>query len=87
MHNVIRPQLAEFSEKLENIRQHDVDVVEEGIERKEEEVEEFNAKQKMYRKQTTDAQENVNRQLVEVAKLQAVSAVIFTVRLFVVKNA
>ncbi|KAI9997242.1 hypothetical protein PInf_000682 [Phytophthora infestans] len=71
MHDTIRPQLAEFSEKLDKIRQHDTDVVEEMIEKKEEQVEEFNAKHKMYQKQTVDAQEDVNRQLVEVAKLQS----------------
>ncbi|ETN22757.1 hypothetical protein, variant 2 [Phytophthora nicotianae INRA-310] len=71
MQNTIRPQLAEFSAKLDKIRQHDTDVVEEMIEKKEEEVEEFNAKQKMYQKQTVEAQENVNKQLVEVAKLQS----------------
>ncbi|KAG3019594.1 hypothetical protein PC121_g4736 [Phytophthora cactorum] len=71
MHDTIRPQLAEFSVKLDKIRQHDTNVVDEMIEKKEEEVEEFNAKHKMYQKQTVDAQEDVNRQLVEVAKLQA----------------
>ncbi|KAL4175828.1 hypothetical protein KRP22_000787 [Phytophthora ramorum] len=71
MHDVIRPQLADFSEKLDKIRQHDVDIVEEEIEKKEEECEQFNAKQKMYQKETMDTQEDVNRQLVEVAKLQA----------------
>ncbi|KAG3117475.1 hypothetical protein PI124_g4246 [Phytophthora idaei] len=71
MHDTIRPQLAEFSAKLDKIRQHDTNVVDEMIEKKEEEVEEFNAKHKMYQKQTVDAQEDVNRQLVEVAKLQA----------------
>ncbi|KAE9030979.1 hypothetical protein PR003_g9965 [Phytophthora rubi] len=71
MQNVIRPQLAEFSEKLDKIRQHDVDVVEEEIQKKEEEVEEFNAKQKMYQKQTMVVQEDVNRKLVEGAKVHA----------------
>ncbi|KAG7394503.1 hypothetical protein PHYBOEH_005082 [Phytophthora boehmeriae] len=71
MHEMIRPQLVEYSEKLEKIRQHDVDVVEESIQKKEEECEEFNAKHKMYQKQTTTAQEEVKRQLVEVAKLHA----------------
>ncbi|KAG7385312.1 hypothetical protein PHYPSEUDO_001614 [Phytophthora pseudosyringae] len=71
MQDAIRPQLAEFSDKLNKIRQHDADVVEEKIEKKEEQVEEFNAKQKMYQKQTMDTQEDVNRQLVEAAKLQA----------------
>ncbi|KAF1783552.1 P-loop containing nucleoside triphosphate hydrolase [Phytophthora cactorum] len=71
MHDTIRLQLAEFSAKLDKIRQHDTNVVDEMIEKKEEEVEEFNAKHKMYQKQTVDAQEDVNRQLVEVAKLQA----------------
>eukprot|EP00644_Phytophthora_capsici_P004362 jgi/Phyca11/7195/fgenesh1_pm.PHYCAscaffold_17_\ len=71
MHNTIRPQMAELSEKLDKIRQHDADVVEEMIEKKEEEVEEFNSKHRMYQKKATNAQEDVNRQLVEVAKLQA----------------
>ncbi|KAJ8556669.1 hypothetical protein ON010_g9296 [Phytophthora cinnamomi] len=71
MHNVIRPQLAEFSEKLDKVRQHDVDVVEEAIGKKEEEVELFNAKQKIYQKETMDVQEDVNRQLVEGAKVHA----------------
>lgn len=74
MHNVIRPQLAEFSEKLDKIRQHDENVVEEEIQKKEEEVEIFNAKQKMYQRETMDVQEDVNRQLVEGAKVHAVSA-------------
>ncbi|KAF4323444.1 hypothetical protein BBO99_00000023 [Phytophthora kernoviae] len=72
MHEVIRPQLAEFSEKLERIRQHDVDVVEEAIQKKEEKCEEFNAKHNMYQKETMTAQEEVKRQLVEVAKLHTV---------------
>ncbi|EGZ23816.1 hypothetical protein PHYSODRAFT_478442 [Phytophthora sojae] len=71
MHNVIRPQLAEFSEKLDKIRQHDENVVEEEIQKKEEEVEIFNAKQKMYQRETMDVQEDVNRQLVEGAKVHA----------------
>jgi hypothetical protein len=74
LHSVIRPQLAEFSEKLDKIRQHEVDVVEEEIEKKENECEEFNSKQKMYQKETMLAQEDVNRQLVEGAKLHAVGA-------------
>ncbi|OWZ22091.1 NADdependent malic enzyme [Phytophthora megakarya] len=71
MHNTIRPQLADFSEKLDKIRQHDVDVVDEQIEKKEEEVEEFTRKQKVYQKQAGDVQEEVNRQLIEGAKLQS----------------
>ncbi|POM66016.1 Guanylate-binding protein [Phytophthora palmivora] len=71
MHNIIRPQLAEFSEKLDKIRQRDVDVVDAEIEKKEEEVEDFNRKQKLYQKQTIDVQEDVNRQLVESAKLHS----------------
>ncbi|RLN80567.1 hypothetical protein BBJ28_00000167 [Nothophytophthora sp. Chile5] len=70
-HNVIRPQLAEFSEKLELVRQHDVDVIDEAIEKSEDACEEFNAKQKHYQRETMNAQADVNRQLVEVAKLHA----------------
>ena len=50
MHNVIRPQLAEFSEKLQKVRKHDVDVVEHAIDQKEDEGKKFLAKQKMYQK-------------------------------------
>ncbi|CAI5704223.1 unnamed protein product [Peronospora effusa] len=71
MHNVIRPQLAEYSDKLESIRQYNVNVVEHAIGHKEDEIEKFNAKQKMYLKQSMDAQNDVDRQLVEGAKLQA----------------
>ncbi|RLN36607.1 hypothetical protein BBJ28_00003974 [Nothophytophthora sp. Chile5] len=58
-HNVIRPQLAEFSEKLEKIRQHDVDVIDESIEKSEDACEAFNAKQKHYQRETMDAQTDV----------------------------
>lgn len=71
MQDVVRPQIAEFSEKLEKIRRHDVDVIDEAIEKKEQECEEFNAKHKMYQKETMSVQEDVNRQLVEVQKLHA----------------
>ncbi|KAI9917183.1 hypothetical protein PsorP6_012395 [Peronosclerospora sorghi] len=57
--------------KTGKVRQHDVDVVEKWIQRKEVEIEEFNTMQRMYQKQAMDAQENVNTQLVEKAKLQA----------------
>lgn len=71
MQVIVRPQIAEFSEKLEKTRQHDVDVIEEAIEKKEQECEEFNAKHKMYQKETMSVQEDVNRQLVEIQKLHA----------------
>ncbi|CAH0520096.1 unnamed protein product [Peronospora belbahrii] len=71
MHSVIRPQLAEFSERLEKIRKDDVNMLEEGINEKEEEVEKFSAKQKIYQKKSMDAQDDINRQLVGGAKLHA----------------
>lgn len=75
MHNVIRPQLAEFSEKLQKVRKHDVDVVEHAIDQKEDEGKKFLAKQKMYQKHSIDAQNDADRQLVEGAKLHAVGYV------------
>ena len=72
MHNVIRPQLADLSDTLENARRGDVDVVQAEITKKEQEIQELNHKQNLYQDMTTNTQRDVNRQLVEVAELHAV---------------
>lgn len=71
MHDTIRPQLAEYSIKLDKLRQHDTELIERIIIEKEKEIENFKTKQKSYQIETRDAQDNVDRQLVHVAKLQA----------------
>uniref|UniRef100_M4BR77 PH domain-containing protein n=1 Tax=Hyaloperonospora arabidopsidis (strain Emoy2) TaxID=559515 RepID=M4BR77_HYAAE len=71
MHNVIRPQLADLSDTLENARRGDVDVVQAEITKKEQEIQELNHKQNLYQDMTTNTQRDVNRQLVEVAELHA----------------
>ncbi|GAB9469357.1 hypothetical protein Gpo141_00006637 [Globisporangium polare] len=67
----IRLQLAELTAKLEKIRHHDIDVIEESIQESDKSCQEANQNQRFYQKDAMSAQTDVNKKLVEVAKLQA----------------
>ncbi|KAL7689513.1 putative guanylate-binding protein [Plasmopara halstedii] len=71
MHKTIQPQLADFSISLDKLRQQDTKTIEKMIEEKKKEAENFNTRQRMFQKENSDAQGDVKRQLVNVAKLQA----------------
>ncbi|TYZ60574.1 hypothetical protein PybrP1_006531 [[Pythium] brassicae (nom. inval.)] len=71
LQHTIRAELLELTEKLEKIRHHDVAYIEESIEECEKRVQELNENQRLYQKEAMSVQADVNKQLVEVAKIQA----------------
>ncbi|KAF1330133.1 Interferon-induced guanylate-binding protein 1-like, partial [Globisporangium splendens] len=83
LQHTIRPELAELTEKLEKIRHHDIEQIEESIQESEKACEESAQNQRMFQtvrilpadliyfEEAMNAQTDVNKRLVEVAKLQA----------------
>ncbi|GLD93036.1 hypothetical protein PINS_up001628 [Pythium insidiosum] len=67
----VRLQIASYSEQLQKIREQDEDTLEEAIKENERKIEDANENQRLFQKEAMGAQTEVNKQLVEVARLQS----------------
>ncbi|TMW63296.1 hypothetical protein Poli38472_002237 [Pythium oligandrum] len=68
--STIRAQLSQMAAELEKIRVHDMSTLEETVEENERKYDEANENQRLFQRETMNAQSEVNKQLVDVARLQ-----------------
>ncbi|DAZ94136.1 TPA: hypothetical protein N0F65_010380 [Lagenidium giganteum] len=70
--NQVREQLEELTRKVHEVRQQDIDLIQQSIDNREDDMERYNDLQRKFQMDSMTAQTEMNKKLVEVAKKQAI---------------